>query len=264
MPAARRSADPSATSTAEAETHFGFRDVPLGEKQAMVDDVFHKVASRYDLMNDLMSAGLHRAWKDVMVGMLRPPVHRPFRHLDVAGGTADVAFRVLAAGGPATDVTVLDINADMLGVGRDRAEKRGLADRLTFVEANAESLPFPDKHFGGYTIAFGIRNVPRIDVALAEAYRALETGGRFLCLEFSDVDIPGLDRIYDAYSFTAIPAIGRVVTGDGEPYRYLVESIRKFPSAERFRDMIEAAGFRRASFTRLTGGIVAIHSGWKL
>ena len=254
---------PNATD-ATTETHFGFRDVPLGEKQGLVDDVFHKVASRYDLMNDLMSAGLHRAWKDVMVGMLRPPVNRPFRHLDVAGGTGDVAFRVAKAGGPATQVTVLDINGDMLGVGEARAVKRGLDQQLTFVEANAESLPFPDKHFGGYTIAFGIRNVPRIDVALKEAYRVLETGGRFLCLEFSDVDVPGLDTIYDTYSFNAIPAIGRMVTGDGEPYRYLVESIRKFPTAERFRDMIEAAGFKRASFTRLTGGIVAIHSGWKL
>lgn len=245
-------------------THFGFRDVPLGQKQALVDDVFHKVARRYDLMNDFMSAGLHRAWKDVMVAMLRPSTTRPFRHLDVAGGTGDVAFRVAKAGGPATDVTVLDINGDMLGVGRERAEKRGLDHQLEFVEANAEELPFEDATFDGYTIAFGIRNVPRIPLALAEAHRVLKPGGRFLCLEFSDVDIPGLDKIYDAYSFNVIPAIGRAVTGDGEPYRYLVESIRKFPTADGFRDMIADAGFRRASFTRLTGGIVAIHSGWKL
>ena len=245
-------------------THFGFRDVPLGQKQALVDDVFHKVARRYDIMNDFMSAGLHRAWKDVLVSMLRPSTSRPFRHLDVAGGTGDVAFRVAKAGGPSTDVTVLDINGDMLAVGRERAEKRGLDRQLEFVEANAEELPFEDDTFDGYTIAFGIRNVPRIPRALAEARRVLKPGGRFLCLEFSDVDIPGFDRIYDTYSFNVIPAVGRAVTGDGEPYRYLVESIRKFPTAEAFRDMIADAGFRRASFTRLTGGIVAIHSGWKL
>ncbi len=248
---------------APPETHFGFRSVPLGEKQGHVDDVFRKVASRYDLMNDLMSAGLHRVWKDVLAGMVKPSKTRPFRHLDVAGGTGDVAFRVARAGGPLTRVTVLDINADMLGVGRERAQKLGLA-HLDFVEANAEALPFPDKSFDAYTIAFGIRNVPRIDAALAEARRALKPGGRFLCLEFSAVNVPVLDSIYDAWSFSAIPAIGKAVTGDGAPYRYLVESIRRFPAAEDFQAMIEAAGFRRASFTRLTGGIVAIHSGWKL
>jgi demethylmenaquinone methyltransferase/2-methoxy-6-polyprenyl-1,4-benzoquinol methylase len=244
-------------------THFGFADVPLGEKQARVDDVFHKVASRYDLMNDLMSGGLHRAWKDVLVGMVGCGGRPGFRHLDVAGGTGDVAFRIVEASGGAANVTVLDINADMLEVGRQRAEKLGLSG-LEFVEANAEALPFPDKTFDAYTIAFGIRNVPRVQAALNEAHRVLKRGGRFLCLEFSQVDVPGIDRFYDAYSFTAIPAIGKVVTGDGAPYRYLVESIRKFPSAEDFRDMIAAAGLGRASFTRLTGGVVAIHSGWKL
>ena len=248
---------------APGETHFGFRNVPLGEKQGHVDDVFHKVARRYDIMNDLMSGGLHRVWKDVLVGMAKPSRNRAFRHLDVAGGTGDVAFRVAKAGGPLTQVTVLDINADMLEVGRGRAQKRGLG-HIEFVEANAEALPFEDNVFDAYTIAFGIRNVPRIDAALREAHRVLKRGGRFLCLEFSAVDIPGLDRFYDAYSFTAIPAIGKAVTGDGAPYRYLVESIRKFPSAEEFRVRIEAAGFQRASFTRLTGGVVAIHSGWKL
>ncbi len=244
-------------------TDFGFSAVPLAEKQARVDDVFHKVASRYDVMNDLMSAGLHRAWKDVLVGMARPAGRPGFRHLDVAGGTGDVAFRIVEASGGKAHVTVLDINGDMLEVGRQRAEKRGLAG-LDFVEANAEALPFPDKTFDAYTIAFGIRNVPRVQVALNEAYRVLKRGGRFLCLEFSQVDVPGLDKFYEAYSFTAIPAIGKVVAGDGAPYRYLVESIRKFPSAEDFRDMVAAAGFGRASFTRLTGGVVAIHSGWKL
>jgi demethylmenaquinone methyltransferase / 2-methoxy-6-polyprenyl-1,4-benzoquinol methylase len=247
-----------------AQTHFGFSDVPLEEKQRLVDGVFHKVADRYDLMNDLMSGGLHRAWKDVLAAMIKPSRHRPFRHLDVAGGTGDVAFRILDAGGPGTHVTALDINADMLRVGADRAAKRAFDGGIDFVEANAEHLPFPDKHFDAYTIAFGIRNVPRIPVALKEAHRVLKTGGRFLCLEFSDCDVPGLDKLYEAFSFSAIPAIGKVVTGDGAPYRYLVESIAKFPDADEFQDMVAAAGFRRASFTRLTGGIVAIHSGWKI
>ena len=251
-------------SAAQNETHFGFRDVPLTEKQGLVDDVFHKVADRYDVMNDLMSGGLHRAWKDVMVGMLKPSRSHPFKHLDVAGGTGDVAFRIINAGGPETEVTVLDINSDMLRVGQERATKLGLSG-LDFVECNAEALSgIADNSFDGYTIAFGIRNVPRIPLALKEAYRVLKRGGRFLCLEFSQVDMPGLDKIYDAFSFSAIPAIGKAVTGDGEPYRYLVESIRKFPTAETFKDMIVEAGFERVSYTRLTGGVVAIHSGWKL
>ena len=248
----------------DEETHFGFSNVRLGQKQALVDDVFHKVADRYDLMNDFMSAGLHRAWKDVLVSMVKPQRNRPFQHLDVAGGTGDVAFRVAEMGGPQTQVTILDINGDMLRVGEERAAERPFRDQLRFVEANAEDLPLPDKSFDAYTIAFGIRNVPRIERALGEAYRVLKRGGRFLCLEFSSVDIPGLDKIYDAYSFTAIPAMGKAITGDGHPYRYLVESIRKFPHPEVFRDMIAEAGFQRASYTRLTGGVVSIHSGWKL
>ena len=248
----------------DATTHFGFEDVRLDDKQGRVDDVFHKVAARYDLMNDLMSAGLHRVWKDRLVATLNPPKRRAFRHLDVAGGTGDVAFRVLRAGGPHTSVTVLDINADMLGVGRERAEKRRTAERIDFVEANAEDLPFEDGHFDGYTVAFGIRNVPRIDVALREAYRVLKRGGQFLCLEFSHVDLPLLDKIYDAYSFQLIPRLGQAVSGDAESYRYLVESIRRFPDAETFAAMIAAAGFRNTRMTRLSGGIVAIHTGWKL
>ena len=249
---------------AETETHFGFTNVPLREKQGLVDDVFHKVASRYDLMNDLMSGGLHRIWKDVLVAQVKPSKRGPFRHLDVAGGTGDVAFRIVEAGGPQTDVTILDINGDMLGVGRERAQKRRLAERIEFVQANAEDLPFEDGQFDAYTIAFGIRNVPRIDKALREAHRVLKRGGHFLCLEFSEVDVPGLDAIYDAFSFHLIPPMGRMVTGDAEPYRYLVESIRKFPSAERFRAMISDAGFQRSTYTRLTAGVVCIHSGWKL
>jgi demethylmenaquinone methyltransferase/2-methoxy-6-polyprenyl-1,4-benzoquinol methylase len=251
-------------STDAPETHFGARRVPLAAKQDMVDDVFHKVADRYDLMNDLMSAGLHRVWKDILVAKLRPPRHRAFTHLDVAGGTGDVAFRVAVAGGQGADVTVVDINADMLRVGEQRAAKRTEGDRVRFVEGNAEELPLPNAAFDGYTIAFGIRNVPRIDRALGEAYRVLKRGGRFLCLEFSRVDLPVLDRLYDAYSDTAIPAMGRAVTGDGAPYRYLVESIRQFPTPDLFADMIRDAGFARVDYRRLTGGVVAIHSGWKL
>ncbi len=245
-------------------THFGFTDVALGDKQGLVDDVFNTVADRYDLMNDLMSGGLHRAWKAVFAARVKPSRHERFRHLDVAGGTGDIAFRVAAAGGPLTDVTVLDINTAMLEVGRDRAAKRDLKGHVDFVTGNAESLPLPGKRFDAYTIAFGIRNVPRIGMALAEAYRVLKRGGHFLCLEFSSVDVPGLDKIYDAFSFKAIPAMGRLVAGDAEPYRYLVESIRKFPSPELFADAIGAAGFRNVSYTRLTGGVVTIHSAWKL
>ncbi|MBB3810189.1 bifunctional demethylmenaquinone methyltransferase/2-methoxy-6-polyprenyl-1,4-benzoquinol methylase UbiE [Pseudochelatococcus contaminans] len=249
--------------TSEETTHFGFRDVPLARKQGLVDDVFHKVADRYDLMNDLMSAGMHRLWKDALISMLRPPHHHAFHHLDVAGGTGDIAFRVLQAGGPRTAVTILDINGDMLRVGRERAgDKYG--ERLRFVQGNAETLPLPSSTYDAYTIAFGIRNVPDIPAALREAYRVLRRGGRFLCLEFSRVDVPLLDAFYDAYSFNVIPGLGRLVTGDGEPYRYLVESIRKFPTPDAFTDMITEAGFARASYRPLSGGIVAIHSGWKV
>ena len=171
---------------------------------------------------------------------------------------------MLDAGGPNTRATVCDINMEMLGVGRERAAERGLDDLVTFVEGNAEALAFPDRTFDAYTIAFGIRNVPRIEAALAEAHRVLKIGGRFVCLEFSSVDVPGLDRLYELYSFNVIPALGRAVTGDAESYRYLVESIRKFPRPQVFADMIRAAGFRRVNFTPLTGGIVALHAGWRL
>ncbi len=248
---------------AESTTHFGYSEVRLNEKQGLVDDVFHKVAHRYDVMNDLMSAGLHRLWKDVLVARIKPSP-RGFKHLDVAGGTGDVAFRVARAGGPRAEVTVLDINADMLAVGRERAKKAGLEKQLRFVEANAEELPLPDGEFDAYSIAFGIRNVPRIDRALSEAFRVLKRGGHFLCLEFSHVEAPFLARLYESYSFSMIPAMGRLVTGDAAPYRYLVESIRQFPGADDFAAMIERAGFQRVDYTRLTGGVVDIHSGWKL
>jgi demethylmenaquinone methyltransferase/2-methoxy-6-polyprenyl-1,4-benzoquinol methylase len=246
-------------------THFGFRDVPLHEKQRMVDEVFHSVAGRYDLMNDLMSAGMHRAWKDALISKLRPPLGaQTFSVLDVAGGTGDIAFRIVEAGGSGVEVTVADINGDMLAVGRERAIKRGADHAVRFAEANAESLPFPGKHFDAVTIAFGIRNVPRIPVALKEMFRVLKTGGQFFCLEFSQVDLPGLDAIYDAYSFRAIPEIGRLVTGDRESYQYLVESIRKFPDRDAFATLIREAGFSRVAATPMSGGIVALHSGWKL
>jgi demethylmenaquinone methyltransferase/2-methoxy-6-polyprenyl-1,4-benzoquinol methylase len=257
-------------------THFGFQQVALGDKQARVDDVFHSVARRYDLMNDLMSGGLHRAWKDVLVTALNPPKARgssarratsggqPFALLDLAGGTGDVAFRAIAAGGGEVHATVVDINPDMLDVGRSRAGERGLDDAITFVEGNAEALAFPDRSYDAVTIAFGIRNVPRIDAALREAHRVLRVGGRFLCLEFSTVDVPGLDALYDFYSFNVIPALGRAVADDAEAYRYLVESIRRFPRPEAFAEMMRRAGFARVSFQRMTGGIVALHSGWRL
>jgi len=251
-------------SASASETHFGERKVRLEEKQVLVDEVFHKVADRYDLMNDLMSCALHRVWKDILVAKVRPFRDRPFAHLDVAGGTGDVAFRVARAGGARTSVTVVDINPDMLRIGEERARKLREGARIRFVQGDAVALPLPDGRFDACTIAFGIRNVPRIDAALKEFYRVLKRGGRFLCLEFSRVDVPVVDRIYDAYSFAAIPALGKVVVGDGAPYRYLVESIRKFPSPERFQDMIAAAGFARVDFERLSGGVVAIHSGWKL
>jgi demethylmenaquinone methyltransferase/2-methoxy-6-polyprenyl-1,4-benzoquinol methylase len=246
-------------------THFGFRDIPLGDKQTLVNDVFHSVAQRYDLMNDLMSAGMHRLWKEAMITALNAPrADQPFALLDVAGGTGDIAFRAAKGAGAGFRATVCDINSDMLAVGRERAAARHVEGRVSFVEGNAEALPFPERSFDAYTIAFGIRNVPRIDLALNEAFRVLRPGGRFLCLEFSTVDVPGLDRIYDLFSFKLIPPLGRAVTGDAESYRYLVESIRKFPKPNAFAEIIRSAGLSRVSWQSLSGGIVALHSGWRL
>lgn len=249
----------------EQNVAFGFRRVGEGEKQGLVNEVFSKVAERYDQMNDLMSGGLHRLWKDDFVAMVNPPRGQAaFNHLDVAGGTGDIAFRILRSGGPNVRVTVADISPEMVGEGRKRAEAEGLLGRCSFTVGNAEALAFPDKSFDGYTIAFGIRNVTHIDKALAEARRVLKPGGHFLCLEFSQVDVPLMDKFYDAYSFTVVPAIGKVVTGDGHPYRYLVESIRTFPKQNDFKAMIEDAGFANVSYRNLTGGVVAIHSGWRI
>lgn len=246
------------------ETSYGYQTVEEGEKQDRVNAVFDRVAHRYDVMNDIMSGGMHRLWKDAMVNALNPPKRDSYRVLDVAGGTGDVAFRIVEASGRRAHVTVLDINGSMLAVGSERAVRRRLADKLDFVEANAEDLPFPDKSFDAYTIAFGIRNVPHVGRALSEAFRVLRRGGRLLCLEFSEVQMPLLEKAYEAWSFKAIPRFGRLVTGDDEPYRYLVESIRKFPSQRDFAVMIERAGFSRVKWTNYSGGIAALHSGWKL
>ncbi|RFC63076.1 bifunctional demethylmenaquinone methyltransferase/2-methoxy-6-polyprenyl-1,4-benzoquinol methylase UbiE [Fulvimarina endophytica] len=257
--------DSRATNADAMETSYGYATVSgREEKQSRVNDVFHRVAKRYDLMNDLMSAGLHRVWKDQMVSWLNPPHRSGWTFLDVAGGTGDVAFRIVERTRRRAHGTVLDINASMLGVGAERAAKRDLSDNLTFVEANAEELDLPDASFDAYTIAFGIRNVPRIDRALAEAYRVLKPGGRFLCLEFSEVDVPGLDKLYETWSFHGIPAIGERVANDRQSYEYLVESIRRFPNQENFAGLIRQAGFERVSYRNLTGGIAALHSGWKL
>ena len=248
----------------QVEADFGYRRVPLGDKQNLVDDVFHSVASRYDLMNDVMSLGLHRAWKNALVTAVNPPKSRPFSLLDIAGGTGDIALRVIAAGSPDTRAVISDINSEMLDVGRARVQAQALDDVVTFAEANAEALPFADRSFDAATIAFGIRNVPRIDRALAEAFRVIKIGGRFFCLEFSAVDVPGLDRLYDLYSFNVIPRLGRVIAGDAESYRYLVESIRRFPKPQVFAAMMRKAGFARVTTQPMSGGIVTLHSGWRL
>ncbi len=249
----------------ESDVPFGFRQVGENEKQGLVNEVFSKAAERYDQMNDLMSGGLHRLWKDDFVTMLNPPHgNHAFKVLDVAGGTGDIAFRIARAGGSGTHITVADISPEMVGEGQKRAEREDLLGSCDFTVGNAESLAFPNKSFDAYTIAFGIRNVTHIDRALLEAYRVLKPGGKFQCLEFSHVDMELLQKVYDSFSFTVIPAVGKAVTGDGQPYRYLVESIRTFPKQEQFKAMIVDAGFKRVAYRNLSGGIVAIHSGWRI
>jgi demethylmenaquinone methyltransferase / 2-methoxy-6-polyprenyl-1,4-benzoquinol methylase len=244
-----------------ATTHFGFQDVPEAEKAGRVHGVFSSVASRYDLMNDLMSAGIHRLWKDAMMDWLAP---RPGqRLLDVAGGTGDIAFRFLRRA-PGASAVVCDMTEAMLAEGRKRAEAGSLAERLDWVAGDAMSLPFADASFDVYTISFGIRNVTRIEAALAEAFRVLRPGGRLMVLEFSRIPNDLLQKAYDAYSFNVIPAMGQAVTGDRASYQYLVESIRKFPDQETFAGMIRDAGFGRVSYRNLTMGVAALHSGWKL
>jgi demethylmenaquinone methyltransferase/2-methoxy-6-polyprenyl-1,4-benzoquinol methylase len=243
---------------------FGFRDVPEAEKEGLVREVFSSVAARYDLMNDLMSAGIHRIWKDAMVEWLNP---RPgWNSIDVAGGTGDIAFRIVEMarnrGGEAA-VTVCDINEKMVGEGKRRAEAKGEA-AISWAVGDAEALPAPDNSFDSYTIAFGIRNVTHIEKALAEARRVLKPGGRFLCLEFSQVEVPGLDTLYDAYSFKLLPQMGAWVAGDADSYRYLAESIRRFPAREKFAHMIEAAGLGQVKVRTLSGGIAAMHSAFRI
>ncbi|RMF41824.1 MAG: bifunctional demethylmenaquinone methyltransferase/2-methoxy-6-polyprenyl-1,4-benzoquinol methylase UbiE [Alphaproteobacteria bacterium] len=260
------SSDPTGDETGndagdEARTaSFGFETIPESEKAGRVHGVFSSVASRYDLMNDLMSAGMHRLWKDALIDWLAP--HAGMRLLDLAGGTGDVAFRFLRRGGGSA--VICDMTEEMLAEGRRRAEAQHLADRLDWVCGDAMALPFADASFDACTISFGIRNVTRIEDALSEIYRVLRLGGRFLCLEFSQVPVEGLRWLYDRYSFNVIPAMGRAVTGDADSYRYLVESIRRFPDQETFAGMIRAAGFERVAWRNLSMGVVALHSGWKL
>jgi len=258
-------ADPSAPPAAE-QASFGYRDVPAAEKAAMVRGVFESVAPRYDLMNDLMSAGVHRLWKNTLVDVLNP---RPGeRILDVAGGTGDIAFRILrrqmARRAAQPDVTVCDINAAMLSVGRDRAADRGLLKGLTWTTGDAENLPLPDRRFDAYTIAFGLRNVTHIDKALNEAHRVLKPGGRFYCLEFSKVTTATVSRLYDAYSSRALPLLGRVVAGDAESYRYLYESIQRFPRQRELGERLRQAGFANVTWRNMSMGVVALHGGWRI
>ncbi|XP_047340584.1 2-methoxy-6-polyprenyl-1,4-benzoquinol methylase, mitochondrial [Impatiens glandulifera] len=261
-------------------TSFGFKQIREEEKIQMVGNVFTNVASKYDLMNDVMTAGLHRLWKDRLVCKLNP--FPGMKYLDVAGGTGDIAFRILDninsisrrslqtlpedITHEETKIFVCDINPNMLNVGKKRAQERGLrGDRsLIWVEGNAELLDFEDNSMDGYTIAFGIRNVTHIEKVLAEAYRVLKPGGRFLCLELSHVEIPVFKELYDNYSFSVIPALGELVAGDRDSYQYLVESIRRFPPQEKFASLIADAGFQKVEYENLVGGVVAIHSGLKL
>jgi demethylmenaquinone methyltransferase/2-methoxy-6-polyprenyl-1,4-benzoquinol methylase len=263
---------PSITGQAMAErtnpessgtTHFGFRTVAEDEKQGLVRGVFDAVAPKYDLMNDLMSAGIHRLWKAALIDWLAP---RAGQHIiDVAGGTGDIAFRMRERmGETAEPVTICDINAEMLNAGRDRALDQGRLEGIRWVCGNAEALPFPDMSFDAYTIAFGLRNVTHIDKALSEARRVLKPGGRMFCLEFSKVIVPVLDQIYDTYSFRVLPWLGELVAGDAEAYRYLAESIRRFPAQKELEVRMRAAGLAQVKHRNLSGGIAAIHSGWRI
>ena len=248
------------TDTTTKTTHFGFRDVNSAEKSELVRGVFDSVASQYDLMNDLMSVGVHRLWKSALINCLKP---RPeMSLLDVAGGTGDIATRFLAAGGK--DVTVCDINASMVTVGRDQALDRGVPAGIRWAVGDAEMLPLSDASVDAYTIAFGLRNVTDIRRALREARRVLKPGGRFLCLEFSKVALPLLSSLYDRYSFSALPKLGAWVAGDAAAYQYLAESIRKFPDQDTLRKRIEDAGLERVTVQNMSGGIAAIHAAWRI
>jgi demethylmenaquinone methyltransferase / 2-methoxy-6-polyprenyl-1,4-benzoquinol methylase len=242
-------------------THFGYKDVPEDEKARLVHGVFSSVASKYDVMNDAMSLGIHRIWKDAMMDWLAPRAGQ--RLLDVAGGTGDIAFRFLKRAGQG-EAVVLDMTEGMLVEGQKRAEAARLAESLDWVVGDAMALPFEDATFDRYTISFGIRNVTRIPDALSEAYRVLKPGGRLMVLEFSQIPVTGLQKLYDLYSFNVIPKMGKLIANDSDSYQYLVESIRKFPDQDRFAAMIREAGFEQVSYRNLTLGIAALHSGWKL
>ena len=242
-------------------THFGFREVPESAKAGMVGRVFESVAGRYDVMNDVMSLGVHRLWKRFAIG--QAGVRAGHKVLDVAGGTGDLAVQFAPLVGPKGLVTIADINAAMLEVGRARLADRGLAGNIEFVQADAERLPFPDNHFDCITIAFGLRNVTHIDAALASMWRVLKPGGRLLVLEFSKPVLPGLGAVYDAYSFNILPKLGKLIANDEDSYRYLVESIRKHPDQETLKGMLETVGFERVHYFNLSGGIVALHKAYK-
>lgn len=237
---------------------FGYEDVPEKEKVSRVGKVFSSVASKYDVMNDAMSGGTHRLWKDRFVRRVKPQNGEDI--LDMAGGTGDIAFRMVDSG---ANITVADINPEMLAEGVDRAVKMG-EDRLVWSEQNAEELKFPDASFDAYTIVFGIRNVTHIDRVLSEAYRALRFGGRFYCMEFSQTKWPGFDKVYDTYSHKILPKVGKMIANDEDSYRYLAESIDKFPPMEKFEAMIRDAGFAQTKVEPMMGGLVCIHSGWKV
>jgi len=259
----------TSTYSDEKITHFGFKNIDEKQKKLEVLSVFHKVADSYDLMNDAMSLGIHRIWKDLFLRRLDPGPRTKL--LDVAGGTGDISFRFLNYVGEealkktdGASVTVLDINQSMLTVGQARAEKLGLNNGISWVQGDAQELPFPDNSFDCYTIAFGIRNVVRIDLALQEAFRVIKPGGRFMCLEFSKVKPQELETLYDMYSFQIIPPMGKLIAGDWDSYQYLVESIRKFPDQDTFAGLIKKAGFRFVTYENLTFGVATIHSGFKL
>ncbi len=248
------------------QTHFGFKQVDENQKSSLVKEVFNSVASKYDIMNDFMSAGMHRLWKDKMVKEIKFISGQSYQTIDVAGGTGDVAFRILKKAkeqNAKIEIEVADINAEMLSVGKDRAVDKNLFSHLHFNCCDGEKLPYADSSFDYYTIAFGIRNFTNIQNGLNEAFRVLKPGGKFICLEFSQVNNLPLAKLYDLYSFKAIPKIGKLVAGDEDSYQYLVESIRKFPNQENFKKMIEKAGFSNVSYTSLNFGVVAIHTGFK-
>ncbi len=249
-------------SDSDKTTHFGFQTVAEDQKAGLVQGVFSSVASKYDVMNDLMSMGIHRVWKDAMMDWLAP---RPGQHLlDVAGGTGDIAFRFLRRAGESARATVLDLTEQMLVEGQKRAEAANLAHQLDWTPGDAMALPFEANSFDVYTISFGIRNVTRVEDALSEAFRVLRPGGRLMVLEFSQIPNDLMQKLYDLYSFNVIPAMGKAVTGDRDSYQYLVESIRRFPDQDRFAAMIREAGFDLVKYRNLSMGIAALHSGWKL